>query len=194
MSSTDKQSVEENMVSSLSKSDPIDIIKDPYILEFLGVEKYEKLYEKDLEEQLISHLQSFLLELGRGFSFVGRQKRFYIDGQNYFIDLVFYNYILKCFVLIDLKVGELKHQDIGQMQMYVNYYTREMMNEGDNLPIGIVLCADKSDAVVKYTLPEDNKQIFASKYMLYIPSEEEFRKELQREREEIELQKELENE
>ncbi len=193
LSSKDKQSVEENMVSSLSENDPIDVIKDPYILEFLGIEKYEKLYEKDLEEQLISHLQSFLLELGRGFSFVGRQKRFYIDGQNYFIDLVFYNYILKCFVLIDLKVGELKHQDIGQMQMYVNYYTREMMNEGDNLPIGIVLCADKSDAVVKYTLPEDNKQIYASKYMLYIPSEEEFRKELQREREEIELQKELEN-
>lgn len=162
-------------------------------MEFLGIEKYEKLYEKDLEEQLISHLQSFLLELGRGFSFVGRQKRFYIDGQNYFIDLVFYNYILKCFVLIDLKVGELKHQDIGQMQMYVNYYTRELMNEGDNLPIGIVLCADKSDAVVKYTLPEDNKQIFASKYMLYIPSEEEFKKELQREREEIELQKDLAN-
>lgn len=193
LSSKDKQSVQENMVSKLSKTDPIDVIKDPYILEFLGIEKYEKLYEKDLEEQLISHLQSFLLELGRGFSFVGRQKRFYIDGQNYFIDLVFYNYILKCFVLIDLKVGELKHQDIGQMQMYVNYYTRELMNEGDNLPIGIVLCADKSDAVVKYTLPENNNQIFASKYMLYIPTEEEFREELKREREEIELQKELES-
>jgi len=129
--------------------------------------------------------------LGRGFSFVGRQKRFQIDDQNYFIDLVFYNYILKCFVLIDLKVGELKHQDIGQMQMYVNYYTRELMNEGDNLPIGIVLCADKSDAVVKYTLPEDNKQIFASKYMLYIPTEEEFIKEIQRERELLETEKEL---
>lgn len=165
------------------------IIKDPYVLEFLGINKYEKLYENDLEEKLLTHLQEFLLELGRGFSFVGRQKRFYIDGHNYFIDLVFYNYILKCFVLIDLKIGELKHQDIGQMQMYVNYYTRELMNEGDNLPIGIVLCADKSDAIVKYTLPDDNKQIFASKYMLYIPTEDEFKEELLKERDEIESYK-----
>jgi len=192
LSSRDKQSVEKNMTEKSIEKTPRDIIKDPYVLEFLGVEKYEKLYEKDLEKELITHLQSFLLELGRGFSFVGRQKRFYVDGQNYFIDLVFYNYILKCFVLIDLKVGELKHQDIGQMQMYVNYYTRELMNEGDNLPIGIILCADKSDAVVKYTLPENNNQIFASKYMLYIPSEEEFKKELQREREEIEMNKDIE--
>lgn len=168
---------------------PKQVIKDPYVLEFLGINKYEKLYENDLEEKLLTHLQEFLLELGRGFSFVGRQKRFYIDGHNYFIDLVFYNYILKCFVLIDLKIGELKHQDIGQMQMYVNYYTRELMNEGDNLPIGIVLCADKSDAVVKYTLPDDNKQIFASKYMLYIPTEDEFKEELLKEREDIESNK-----
>ena len=103
------------------------------------------------------------------------------DGEHFFIDLVFYNYILKCFVLIDLKTGKLTHQDLGQMQMYVNYYTREMMNEGDNLPIGIVLCADKSESVVRYTLPEDNRQIFTSKYKLYLPSEEELRQELQRE-------------
>ena len=136
------------------------------------------MYEGELEQALIDHLQHFLLELGRGFSFVARQKRFTLDGQDFFIDLVFYNYILKCFVLIDLKMGKLTHQDLGQMQMYVNYYTREMMNEGDNPPIGIVLCADKSEQVVKYTLPEDNNQIFASKYKLYLPTEEEFKKEL----------------
>lgn len=131
-----------------------------------------------MEQALIDHLQQFLLELGRGFSFVARQKRFTLDGQDFFIDLVFYNYILKCFVLIDLKTGKLTHQDIGQMQMYVNYYTRELMNEGDTPPIGIVLCADKNDAVIRYTLPEDNNQIFASKYFTYLPTEEELRREL----------------
>lgn len=160
---------------------PEDIIRDPYVLEFLGLEQRDSFYESDLEQALIDHLQRFLLELGRGFSFVARQKRFTFDGEHFFIDLVFYNYILKCFVLIDLKTGKLTHQDIGQMQMYVNYYTREMMNEGDNLPIGIVLCADKSDTVVKYTLPENNTQIFAAKYKLYLPSEEELRQELQKE-------------
>ena len=134
--------------------------------------------KKLLEQALIDHLQHFLLELGRGFSFVARQKRFTLDGQDFFIDLVFYNYILKCFVLIDLKMGKLTHQDLGQMQMYVNYYTREMMNEGDTQPIGIVLCADKGDSIVKYTLPEDNHQIFASKYFTYLPSEEELKREL----------------
>lgn len=114
-------------------------------------------------------------------SFVSRQKRFTFDGRHFYIDLVFYNYILKCFVLIDLKLGDLAHQDLGQMQMYVNYYTRELMNEDDNPPIGIVLCADKSESVVRYTLPEGNTQIFASKYKLYLPSEEELRAELQRE-------------
>jgi len=123
----------------------------------------------------------FLLEVGRGFSFVARQKRFTFDGRHFRIDLVFYNYILKCFVLIDLKIGDLTHQDLGQMQMYVHYYEREMMNEGDNPPIGIVLCADKSDSIVKYTLPEDEKQIFASKYKLYLPSEEELLNELNKE-------------
>ena len=134
--------------------------------------------KKLLEQALIDHLQHFLLELGRGFSFVARQKRFTLDGQDFFIDLVFYNYILKCFVLIDLKMGKLTHQDLGQMQMYVNYYTREMMNEGDTQPIGIVLCADKGDFIVKYTLPEDNHQMFASKYFTYLPSEEELKREL----------------
>ncbi len=136
---------------------------------------------QNMEQALITHLQKFLLELGRGFSFVARQKRITFDGRHFRIDLVFYNYILKCFVLIDLKIGDLTHQDLGQMQMYVHYYERELMNEGDNPPIGIVLCADKSDAVVRYTLPEGETQVFASKYKLYLPSEEELLKELKRE-------------
>ena len=160
---------------------PEDIIRDPYVLEFLGLEPNASFFENDLEQALIEHLQKFLLELGRGFSFVARQKRFTFDGRHFYIDLVFYNYLLKSFVLIDLKLGDLTHQDLGQMQMYVNYYTREMMNEGDNPPIGIVLCADKSDTVVKYTLSEQNTQIFASKYKLYLPTEDELRLELQRE-------------
>lgn len=170
---------------------PQDIIRDPYVLEFLGLQHTSNFYESDIEKGLLAHLQKFLLELGRGFCFVARQKRFTMDDENFFIDLVFYNYILKCFVLVDLKLGKLTHQDIGQMQMYVNYYTREMMNEGDSLPIGIVLCADKSNSVVKYTLPEDNTQIFASKYMLYMPSEEELKRELAIEQELLEVEKSL---
>ena len=151
------------------------------MLEFLGLTQNDDFYESDLEQVLITHLQKFLLELGRGFSFVARQKRITFDGRHFRIDLVFYNYILKCFVLIDLKVGDLTHQDLGQMQMYVHYYERELMNEGDNPPIGIVLCADKSESVVKYTLPENETQIFASKYKLYLPSEEELLRELKQE-------------
>ena len=161
---------------------PLEIIKDPYVLEFTGLKPCDSFYESELEQALIDHLQEFLLELGRGFSFVARQKRFDMDGRNFYVDLVFYNYKAKCFVLIDLKRGDLTHQDIGQMQMYVNYFTREEMNDGDNPPIGIILCADKSDTLVRYTLPEDNKNIFASKYMLYIPTEEELRIEMNKER------------
>lgn len=175
-----------DVVEDTTKKEPIktpeDVIRDPYVLEFLGLEQSASFYESDLEQALIDHLQKFLLELGRGFSFVGRQHRISFDNQHFYIDLVFYNYILKCFVLIDLKTGKLTHQDIGQMQMYVNYYTREMMNDGDNPPIGILLCADKNDSVVRYTLSEDNKQIFASKYMLYLPTEEELQKEINAER------------
>ncbi len=154
------------------------IIKDPYVLEFLDLPANEHYYESKLEQALIDHLQKFLLELGRGYSFVARQKHFNVDGRHFYIDLVFYNYILKCFVLIDLKIGDLTHQDLGQMQMYVNYYTRQMMNDGDNPPIGIVLCADKSDTLVEFTLPEDNRQIFAAKYLPYMPTKEELRREL----------------
>lgn len=170
---------------------PSDMVKDPYVLEFLGLPQSERLYEKELESALIDHLQQFILELGKGFSFVARQKRITLDGEHFFIDLIFYNYILKCFVLIDLKIGKLAHQDLGQMQMYVNYYTREMMNEGDNPPIGILLCDTKSDAVVQYTLPEGNNQIFASRYKLYLPTEEELRAELVRDRGLIEQERRL---
>lgn len=166
-----------------------DVIRDPYVLEFLGLTPNDDFYESDLEQALITHLQKFLLELGRGFSFVARQKRITFDGRHFRIDLVFYNYILKCFVLIDLKVGDLTHQDLGQMQMYVHYYERELMNEGDNPPIGIILCADKSESVVRYTLPENETQIFASKYKLYLPSEEELLRELNHEYQALEAAK-----
>lgn len=178
LSSQNKELVSGEIEQLEPKPEYEKIIRDPYVLEFLDLNPNPNFYERDLEQALINHLQKFLLELGRGFSFVARQKHITFDGEHFYIDLVFYNYILKCFVLIDLKVGKLRHQDLGQMQMYVNYYTRELMNEGDNPPIGIVLCADKSDSVVKYTLSEENTQIFASKYKLYLPTEEEFKKEL----------------
>ncbi len=178
LASKDKDSVEAEIDALEPRPEYEKIIKDPYVLEFLDLPANEHFYESDLEQALIDHLQKFLLELGRGYSFVARQKHFNVDGRHFYIDLVFYNYILKCFVLIDLKIGDLTHQDIGQMQMYVNYYTRQMMNEGDNPPIGIVLCADKSDTLVEYTLPEDNKQIFAAKYLPYMPTKEELRREL----------------
>lgn len=178
LASRDKESVSKEIQSNSPKPEYENIIRDPYVLEFLDLPPNEHYYESDLEEALITHLQKFLLELGRGFSFVARQKHFNIDGRHFYIDLVFYNYITKCFVLIDLKTGDLTHQDIGQMQMYVNYYTRHMMNEGDNPPIGILLCAQKSDTLVQLTLPEDNTQIYAAKYMPYMPTEEELKKEL----------------
>jgi predicted nuclease of restriction endonuclease-like (RecB) superfamily len=172
-------------------STPTDLVKDPYVLEFTGIPQTDRFFEKDLEQALIDRLQHFLLELGKGFAFVARQQRITLDGRHFFIDLVFYNRLTRSFILIDLKVGEIAHQDLGQMQMYVNYYQREMMAEGENPPIGIVLCADKSDAVVRYTLPEGNKRIFASRYKLYLPSEDELKKELLREKQEIEMQKRL---
>lgn len=157
-----------------------DLIRDPYVLEFLGLRQDETWLESDLEQALIDHLQDFMLELGRGFAFVGRQKRITIDGDHFYIDLVFYNYVTRCFVLIGLKTGTLTHQDLGQMQMYVHYYTRELMNEGDNPPVGLVMCANKKDAVVKYTLPEDERQIFVSECLPCLPSEDELRDEIRR--------------
>jgi len=152
---------------------PKDIIKDPYILEFMGLPELHHYSETELEVKIINKLEHFLLELGHGFTFVARQKRITFDDKHFRIDLVFYNRILKCFVLIDLKIGELKHQDLGQMQMYVNYYDREMRLEEENKTIGIVLCQNKSDLVVEYTLPENNEQIFASKYKTVLPSKED---------------------
>ena len=182
LSSKDKEKVSKEIYKlepQIKKAE--DIIKDPYVLEFLGLLENTNFLEKNLEQALINHLQKFLLELGRGFLFVARQKRITFDGRHFYIDLVFYNYLLKCFVLIDLKVGDLTHQDLGQMQMYVHYFEEEMMNEGDNSPIGIVLCADKSDSIVKYTLSKNETQVFASKYKAYLPSEEELLSEIKRE-------------
>lgn len=155
---------------------PKDIIKDPYILEFLGLPEMHQYSESDLEEQIINKLEHFLLELGHGFAFVARQQRISFDEKHFRVDLVFYNRVLRSFVLIDLKIGDLKHQDLGQMQMYVNYYDREMRLEGENKTIGIVLCQNKSDLLVEYTLPEDNEQIFASKYKTILPSKEDFKR------------------
>ena len=152
---------------------PKDIIKDPYILEFLGLPELHQYSETEFEEEIINKLEHFLLELGHGFTFVARQQRITFDDKHFRIDLVFYNRILKSFVLIDLKIGELKHQDLGQMQMYVNYYDREMRLEDENKTIGIVLCQNKSNLVVEYTLPQNNEQIFASKYKTVLPSKED---------------------
>ncbi len=159
-----------------------DMIKDPYVLEFTGLSPQSKLYESKLEQALIDNLSKFLLELGKGFTFVARQKRISLDGDHFYIDLVFYNTMLKCYVIIDLKIGKLVHQDIGQMQMYVNYYDREVKQLDDNPTVGLILCEDKKEAVVRYTLSKDNRQIFASRYKLYLPTEEELIRELKRER------------
>jgi predicted nuclease of restriction endonuclease-like (RecB) superfamily len=167
---------------------PSDLIKDPYVLEFTGLPQSERYLESDLEQALIDKLREFLLELGKGFAFMARQQRITLDGQHYWIDLVFYNRLTRSFVLMDLKVGTLTHQDLGQMQMYVNYYQREITAPDENPPVGIVLCTDKSEAVVHYTLPEDNQQIFASRYKLYLPTETELAAELQRQRQAIEME------
>ncbi|ERT40498.1 PDDEXK nuclease domain-containing protein [Fusobacterium nucleatum] len=193
LSSKDKEKVSKEIYKlepQIKKAE--DIIKDPYVLEFLGLPENTNFLEKNLEQALIDHLQKFLLELGRGFSFVARQKRITFDGRHFYIDLVFYNYLLKCFVLIDLKVGDLTHQDLEQMQMYVHYFEEEMMNEGDNPPIGIVLCADKSDSIVKYTLSKNETQVFASKYKAYLPSEEELLSEIEKEYNMLKQEEELE--
>jgi predicted nuclease of restriction endonuclease-like (RecB) superfamily len=155
---------------------PTDAVKDPYILEFIGLQEHNSYSESDLEQRIIDKLESFLLELGAGYTFVARQDRISFDEKHFRIDLVFYNRILKCFVLVDLKVGELKHQDIGQMQMYVNYYDRKVKLKEENKTIGIILCQNKSESIVEYTLPENNKQIFASKYLTILPSKESLQK------------------
>ncbi len=166
-------------------SDAKEIIKDPMILEFLGLKREAAYYEKDLESAIITHLQDFLLEMGNGFSFVSRQKRIHLEGDEFFIDLVFYNRLLQCFVIIEIKTSKLTHEDIGQLQMYVNYYNRFEKEDFENPTIGILLCADKNDAVVKITLPENNKTIIASKYQLYLPTEQQLLNEVKKEIEKL---------
>ena len=174
--SRDKEKIKELSEKGLIINQPKDAIKDPYILEFLGLPEQSVYSESDLEQRIIDKLEQFLMELGNGFTFVGRQVRFTFDDEHFRIDLVFYNRILKCFVLIDLKIGKLKHQDLGQMQMYVNYYDRFVKLDDENKTIGIILCKDKKDTMVEITLPENNQQIFASKYEFILPSKAEFKK------------------
>lgn len=174
--SRDKEKVKELAFKGQVIEKPEDVVKDPYILEFLGLEEQSNYSENKLETEIINNLEKFLLELGKGFTFVGRQVRFTFDEKHFRVDLVFYNRILKCFVLIDLKIGEVTHQDLGQMQMYVNYYDRYVRLPDENKSIGIIICREKNDTLVKLTLPEDNNQIFASKYMTVLPTKEEFKK------------------
>lgn len=177
--STDKDKVYRLALEGQIVESPKDVIKDPYVLEFLGLPELPSYSETEIEKRIIDHLQQFLLELGTGFTFVGRQERFTFDEEHFMVDLVFYNRLLRCFVLFDLKIGKLKHQDIGQMQMYVHYYDRKVKLPDENPTIGIILCRDKNNAVVEMTLPEDNSQIFASKYGTILPSKESLQKLLQ---------------
>lgn len=177
--STDKEGIKKLANEGHVLVNPKDAIKDPYILEFLALKEHYRYSENDLENEIIDKLEYFLLELGKGFTFVARQKRISFDERHFYIDLVFYNRILRCFVIIDLKIGDLKHQDLGQMQMYVNYYDRFVKLEEENKTIGIVLCQDKSETLVEITLPEGNDQIFASRYETVLPSKEELKKLLQ---------------
>ena len=176
--SNDKESVLAIARNERIPEKPTEIIKDPMILEFLGLERKTSYYEKDLESAIISHIADFLLEMGKGFSFVSRQQRILLEDDEYFVDLVFYNRLLRCFVLIELKIGKLTHQDLGQLQMYVNYYDRKIKLDEENPTIGILLCSSKNDTAVKMALPENNNTILASEYQLYLPTSEELVKEI----------------
>jgi len=183
LASKDKAPVETEAVEKTSSLQETakDYLRDPYILDFLNLQ--DKTYqETELEQRIISNLQQFLLELGRGFAFVERQQRIRFDDEDFYIDLVFYNFKLKCFLLIDLKLGKLKHQDVGQMDTYVCLYDEQRKNPDDNPTVGLILCSEKSEAVVKYSVLADEKQLFASKYLSYLPTEEELKRELQQER------------
>ena len=183
--SNDKKAVLEVARKERIPESPTEIIKDPMVLEFLGLRPEVTYYEKDLERALITNLQAFLLELGNGFSFVARQKRILLEDDEFFADLVFYNRLLRCFVVIELKTHKITHEDIGQLQMYVNYYDRNEKAPDENPTIGILLCADKNDTLVKYTLPENNNTILASKYQLYLPSEKQLAEQLKIELQEL---------
>lgn len=182
LSSRNKEDVSAEISRLEPGKKPEDVIHDPYVLEFLGLKQSDDFYESDLEQALIGELQNFLLELGRGFSFVARQKHINLGGEHFYIDLVFYNYILKCFVLIDLKTGKLTHQDIGQMDSYIRIFDEFQKGEDDNPTIGIVLCSEKNEAIAKYSVLNDGKQLFASKYQLTLPTAEELEHYLENER------------
>lgn len=186
LASREKGSVKQEADEKMSALPPEHFIRDPYVLEFLGIQDYPGLRESIVEQAIIDKLQNFLLELGKGFSFVARQKRMRFEDEDFYVDLVFYNFILKCFVLIDLKIGSLTHQDIGQMDGYVRIFEDQHKVEGDNPTIGIILCSKKNEAIVRYSVLKESKQLFASKYMLYLPTEEELMRELERERKLIE--------
>lgn len=175
---TNKEKVMYLAKEGVTYSKPNDILKDPYVFEFLGIPENKPILEKDLEKALISRIEKFLLELGRGFMFVGSQQRITLGNTHYYVDMVFYNKILKAYVLIDLKMGSLKPENIGQMNMYVNYYANEVNDEGDDKPIGIILCADTSEIVAEYALGGLENQIFASKYVYYIPNKDELIKQV----------------
>ncbi len=188
--SSDKKTVqrEAEQKTSALQIKAVDFLKNPYILEFLNIKDRNHYRESELEQAIIDKIQEFLLELGKGFAFVARQKRISTESKEFYIDLVFYNYLLKCFVLIDLKTGELNHQDVGQMDMYVRMFDDLQRGEDDNSTVGLILCTDKDKAIVKYSVLNENKQLFASKYMLYLPSEEELARELEREKRLIEME------
>jgi predicted nuclease of restriction endonuclease-like (RecB) superfamily len=190
--SQNSQTVRDEAAEKQISQEPKDLIKDPYILSFLGLKDNTDFRENELEQAIIDKLQDFLLELGKGFAFIGRQYRLTTDtGKHFYADLVFYNYILKCFLIIDLKAEPLTHQDIGQMDMYVRYFEDKIRQETDNPTIGLILCTEKDKTIVKYSLLSESKQIFASRYMLYLPSEQELKREIERERMQIEQQQKL---
>lgn len=185
--STDKDKVLAVARKERIPESPTEIIKDPMVLEFLGLHRESSYYEKDLEGAIISHLADFLLEMGRGFSFVARQKRILLEDDEFFVDLVFYNRLMRCFVVIEIKTGELTHQDLGQLQMYVNYFDRVEKLPEENKTIGILLCTQKNDTVVKMSLPEDNSSILASEYKLYLPTEEQFKIEIDKMKQSLQI-------
>jgi predicted nuclease of restriction endonuclease-like (RecB) superfamily len=189
LKSRDKEGVMQLANQGLLATRPLDVIKDPYVLEFLDLPEAHQWQESQLEQALLSQLQDFLLELGSGFAFVGRQVRLTLDGDHFYPDMVFYHVKLKCYVVIDLKLGKLNHADLGQMQLYVNYYDHDIANADDNPTIGLILCSEKNDAVVRYVLGDHNQQIFASRYQLHLPTEEQLQQELQRELDKLTLPK-----
>ena len=176
-----KEPVEQEMkrLTAPYQADRLEFIKNPIIAEFLGMAENSSYTETELEASIISNIQKFLMELGKGYAFVSRQKRIHTEKEDYYIDLVFYNYILKCFVLIDLKTSKISHQDVGQMDMYIRMYDELVRSEGDNPTLGIILCSDTDEDIARYSVLHGNEQLFASKYKLYLPTEEELRAEIE---------------